>query len=102
MLDPGSHREVTPGSSQRFVAATDELDSGVPVVSIIGEVDLATAPAFEQTLLRVAEKKTGGMIVDLSGCSFFDSTGLKALLATRCTSTARIGSSLSSCRTPTS
>lgn len=78
-----SDRRVTPGASQRFVAATEQLENGSPVVSVMGEVDLATAPAFEQTLLGAAEDGTGGVIVDLSACSFLDSRGLSALLATR-------------------
>lgn len=78
-----SARRVTPGASQRFVAATEQLDSGTPVVSVMGEVDLATAPALEQTLLDVAEDRTGEVIVDLTECSFLDSRGLRALVATR-------------------
>jgi anti-sigma B factor antagonist len=78
-----SARRVTPGASQRFVAATEQLDSGTPVVSVTGEVDLATAPALEQTLLGVVEDRAGELIVDLSGCSFLDSRGLRALIATR-------------------
>jgi anti-sigma B factor antagonist len=78
-----SARRVTPGASQRFVAATEQLDSGAPVVSVMGEVDRATAPALEQTLLRVAEVRTGELIVDLTGCGFLDSRGLWALVATR-------------------
>ena len=78
-----SDRRVTPGASQRFVAASEQLENGAPVVSVMGEVDLATAPAFEQTLLGVAEDGTGEVIVDLTGCSFLDSRGLGALIATR-------------------
>jgi anti-sigma B factor antagonist len=74
---------VTPGASQHFVAATEQLDDGRPVVSVMGEVDLATASAFAQTLLGVAEERKGEVIVDLTDCSFFDSTGLSALLAAR-------------------
>jgi anti-sigma B factor antagonist len=78
-----SDRRVTPGASQRFVAATEQLENGAPVVSVMGEVDLATAPAFAQTLLGATEDWTGEVIVDLTGCSFLDSRGLGALLATR-------------------
>jgi anti-sigma B factor antagonist len=78
-----SARHVTPGASQRFVVATEQLDSGTPVVSVSGEVDLATAPALERTLLDAAEDWTGEVIVDLTCCSFLDSRGLTALLATR-------------------
>ena len=76
-------RRVTAGASQRFVAATDELETGTPVVSVMGEVDRATARALEQTLLEVADDQAGEMIVDLSGCSFLDTSGLRALLAAR-------------------
>ena len=76
-------RRVTAGASQRFVAATDELETGTPVVSVMGEVDRATAPALEQTLLEVADDRAGETIVDLSGCSFLDTTGLRALLVAR-------------------
>ena len=76
-------RRVTAGASQRFVAATDELENGTPVVSVMGEVDRATARALEQTLLEVADDRAGEMIVDLSGCSFLDTSGLRALLVAR-------------------
>ena len=76
-------RRVTAGASQRFVAATDELENGTPVVSVMGEVDRATVQALEQTLLDVADDRAGELIVDLSGCSFLDTSGLRALLVAR-------------------
>jgi anti-sigma B factor antagonist len=78
-----SDRRVTPGASQRFVAATEQLENGGPLVSVMGDVDLATALAFEQTLLGATEDGTGEIIVDLTACHFLDSSGLGALLATR-------------------
>jgi len=76
-------RRVMPGATQRFVAFTEQLDSGAPVVSVMGEVDRATARGLEQALLGVTEDQTGEVIVDLTGCSFLDSRGLGALVATR-------------------
>jgi anti-sigma B factor antagonist len=67
----------------RFVVAIQQLDGGVPVVSVSGQVDHATAPALERTLRDAAEGQTGEVIVDLTRCSFLDSRGLTALLATR-------------------
>jgi len=72
----------TPGETQAFIA-TEHVDGRIPVVSVMGEVDMATAPAFEQSLLDAADGGTDQVVVDLSGCSYFDSTGLKVLLATR-------------------
>lgn len=78
-----SARQVPPGASQRFAAATESLDSGADLVSVMGEVDLVTAPDLERTLLGVAAGPADDVIVDLSACSFLDSRGLTALLATR-------------------
>ena len=78
-----SARRVATGASHRFVAATEQLEDGMHLVSISGEVDLATAPMLERTLRDAAEDQGGELIVDLTCCSFLDSRGLTALLATR-------------------
>ena len=57
--------------------------SRTAVVSVVGEIDLATAPALEQTLLGAADDRTDEVIVDLTGCTFLDSQGLRALAATK-------------------
>ncbi len=66
-----------------FVAATDWLQSGVPVVSVTGEIDLATAPVLEEALLGLADGAAGAVIVDLARCDFIDLRGLRMLLAAR-------------------
>lgn len=71
------------GTRQRFVAAAEQLDDGTPVVSVMGEVDMATAPALELTLRGAADDRTGAVIVDLTGCRFLDSRGLGALVAAK-------------------
>jgi anti-sigma B factor antagonist len=74
---------VAPWSGDGFVAATEQLDSGTPVVSVVGEVDLATVPALERTLRRATELSTRELIVDLTRCSFLDASGLGLLSETR-------------------
>ena len=76
-------RRVSPGASQNFVAATEQLECGTPVVSVMGEVDRLTATTLEQTLLGATEDQTGEVIVDLTCCTFLDSRGLNALVETR-------------------
>ncbi len=52
------------------------------VVSVTGEVDLATAPQLEQALgAALAEPGVTGVRVDLSGVEFMDSAGLRVLVA---------------------
>jgi anti-sigma B factor antagonist len=72
-----------PGPRQWFATATAQLGNGTAMVSVIGELDRATVPAFDRTLLAVTEAGTGEVIVDLTGCSFLDSRGLRALVAAR-------------------
>ena len=62
-----------------FEAASESLDRGIHVVSVRGEVDLATGPAFERALAAVPGDGVESVIVDLTDCSFMDSTGLHLL-----------------------
>lgn len=53
-------------------------DDGAVVVSVFGELDLATCPQLRAVLDRLAtEKRTA--VVDLAGVAFMDSTGLNLL-----------------------
>ena len=49
----------------------------------MGEVDRATVQELEQTLLGVGEDLAGALVVDLTGCTFLDASGLTALITTR-------------------
>ena len=66
-----------------FEAASEPLDRGIHVVSVRGEVDLATGPEFERALGAVPEDGVESVIVDLTDCSFMDSTGLHLLTCTQ-------------------
>lgn len=62
-----------------FEAASEPLDRGTHVVSVRGEIDLATGPELERALGAVPEDGVESVIVDLSDCSFMDCTGLRLL-----------------------
>jgi anti-sigma B factor antagonist len=50
------------------------------VVSVTGEVDMETGPAFSEGLLRAIGAGRGGLVVDLSLASFLDSSALTSLV----------------------
>ena len=50
------------------------------VVSVTGEIDLATGPALERVLLALPDDGAASVILDLTDCSFMDSTGLHLLV----------------------
>jgi anti-sigma B factor antagonist len=53
------------------------------ILTVCGEVDLATAPQLDAKLTDLVENGAGGVIVDLTPVAFMDSTGLTVLLAGR-------------------
>jgi anti-sigma B factor antagonist len=62
------------------VLATDERD-GIVVLSVGGEVDLASVPRLRDRLVRLTTEHPGRpAIVDLDGVTFVDSAGLGVLV----------------------
>ena len=51
------------------------------VVTVRGEVDLATAPELESCLQRAFGAAPDGVVLDLEGLTFIDSSGLRVLVA---------------------
>jgi anti-sigma B factor antagonist len=57
------------------------LDSGIAVVSVTGEVDVSTCGVLREGLLRVVtDENYRGMVVNLAGVNFIDSTGFGVLV----------------------
>ncbi|SRR5581483_3414062 len=54
--------------------------NGAPMLSVSGELDLASSPALEQELERVAASAPALVIIDLRELDFMDSTGLSVLI----------------------
>ena len=60
--------------------ATERILTGVRVVEINGELDIATSPQVRGLLEDAARDVERPLVVDLTGCDFIDSTGLATLL----------------------
>ena len=56
-----------------------DADDGINTVVVVGELDFATASVLAERLSRAADRGSG-LLVDLSGCTFIDSTGISMLL----------------------
>jgi anti-sigma B factor antagonist len=50
------------------------------IVSLEGELDLATAPQLREQLVTLAEREDSDIVVDLTRLAFIDSTGLSVLV----------------------
>ena len=62
-----------------FEIAEKRIDS-VSVVTVTGEIDVATAPDLRECLLAQEADRVSAIVVDLTGVSFIDSTALGVLV----------------------
>jgi len=70
---------VRNSQDEKKVQISSDTRDGYPVVTVTGEIDLYTAPRFQETL-ETAAKNSAVLIVDLSLISYIDSAGLSVLL----------------------
>jgi len=63
-----------------FEAKVGDLEHGVRIVSVRGELDLSTAPDLEGPLEQALEGGEGSVLIDLSQCEFIDSTGIALIV----------------------
>lgn len=59
---------------------TSKVSEGIEVVIVQGEIDMHVSPMFRDALLNVFRKDTIGVVVDLSGVPFMDSSGIATLV----------------------
>jgi anti-sigma B factor antagonist len=58
------------------------LDGPVGIVTVAGELDLATVPTLRDTLTDVLGAGSHELVLDLSNVPFIDSTGLGVIMGT--------------------
>src|SRR5579859_841533 len=56
---------------------------GGTIVAISGDVDVVTEAQLQQSLLRIIRQCPAKLMLDVSGVSFMDCAGLRAILLTR-------------------
>jgi anti-sigma B factor antagonist len=64
-----------------LVVSEHELDTGVLLVELDGELDLATAEQLRQVFAQAEQAGYERVVVDLTSVSVVDSTGLAVLVA---------------------
>ena len=69
-----------PPPATGFSVGVDDPAGAGLVVTVSGELDLATAPRFREALEEALDRGRD-VAVDLAGCGFIDSSGIAALAA---------------------
>ncbi|MEU4536149.1 STAS domain-containing protein [Streptosporangium sp. NPDC023825] len=62
---------------------TSEHADGFVVITVAGELDLATRPDLSAFTQDVIDVRPGTVIIDLAGVTFIDACGLSALIAVK-------------------
>ncbi len=59
---------------------TERMEGDIPVVSIVGDIDLETSPQLRDFLKPKSSSKTPRLLLDFSGVNYIDSSGLATLI----------------------
>jgi|GEM_PF-242884 len=78
---PEAERQPPPRSGAAFTIGQRELEDRTSLVTVEGELDLASAPSLKWTLTDVVRAGARRRVVDLSPVTFIDSTALGVLVA---------------------
>ncbi len=63
-----------------FEASAAQLEDGIRVIAVRGELDLSTAPELEGPLDEAVAAGDASVLVDLTECEFIDSTGIALIV----------------------
>jgi anti-anti-sigma factor len=69
-------------SDQDAIATAVAYQNGIAVLTVGGDIDLATVPALEAAIDEALVARPTGLVIDLSEVGFLASAGLQALVAT--------------------
>lgn len=57
-----------------------EMHASVPIVEVIGDLDLHEVPAFDAALRHAAQSASQEIIVSLAETTYFNSSGIRAIM----------------------
>jgi anti-sigma B factor antagonist len=83
MLSPSELGDRSGPGANAFAIIEQRPDERTAVISIAGELDLATAPQLKWRLVDALEAGLGAIVVDLGDVTFMDSTALGVLVGVR-------------------
>jgi anti-sigma B factor antagonist len=63
-----------------FQASASEIEGGIRLLEVNGELDLSTATQLSGPLDEAVESPAAAVLIDLTDCTFIDSTGIALIV----------------------
>lgn len=63
-----------------FEVSSEELEGGIRLCAVRGELDMNTAPDLERPLEQAMADPEASIVLDLTECEFIDSTGIALIV----------------------
>lgn len=63
-----------------FEVQSEQLEGGIRIFTVRGELDMNTAPELEKGLEDALSNSAASIMLDLSACEFIDSTGIALIV----------------------
>lgn len=80
---PGmSLNDIVANPPARRLGLSTRLEDSYTIATLVGELDVACTPELREQLLAVLTPRTSRLVLDLSGISFCDASGLAVLVST--------------------
>ena len=73
-------RPTPAAGDSKTLAIVPHEEDGVQRIVLTGELDVSAVPAFNKRMSELRHRGFHSMMLDLSGVTFMDSTGLSAIL----------------------
>lgn len=78
--EPSAPRRAAELAQLGLLGMQSEREDDIHTISLFGELDIATADAVNRELERVEAGDVASIILDLSGLTFMDSTGIRIVI----------------------
>jgi anti-sigma B factor antagonist len=59
---------------------SERTEDNIPIISIVGDIDLETSPKLREFLKPKSSQKTPCLLLDFGGVNYIDSSGLATLI----------------------
>jgi anti-sigma B factor antagonist len=71
---------MRPAEDGKALAIVPQQEDGTQRIRLSGELDVSTVPEFNKRISELRHRDIHAIVLDLSGITFMDSTGLSAIL----------------------